>query len=100
MLVCKYLNQRVRRIGEQNGKSFKGVSKTKKKKQHIKRLSFITQFKIEFLLPFTSCRKVLGKMPDIYVCIQYSEHTPVFSKMMLHTGEKGPKTTQLLAKVH
>ena len=28
-----------------------------------KRLSFITQFKIEFLLPFTGCRKVLGKMP-------------------------------------
>ena len=26
------------------------------------RLSFITQFKIEFLLPFTDCRKVLGKM--------------------------------------
>ena len=61
MHVCKYLNQRVRRIGEQNGKSFKGVSKTKKKK-HIKRLSFITQFKI--LPPFTGCRKVLGKMPE------------------------------------
>ena len=29
----------------------------------MKRLSFITQFKIEFLLPFTSCRKELGKMP-------------------------------------
>ena len=31
MLVCKYLNQIVRRISEQNGKSFKGVSKTSKK---------------------------------------------------------------------
>ena len=30
---CKYLNQRVRRIQEKNGKSFKGVSKTKKKKE-------------------------------------------------------------------
>ena len=30
------------------------------------RLSFITQFKIEFLISFTSCRKVLGKMPAIY----------------------------------
>ena len=59
--VCKYLNQRVRRIGEENRKSFKGSSKIKKKKN--KRLSFITQFEIEFLLPFTSCRKVLGKMP-------------------------------------
>ena len=63
MHVCKYLNQRVKRIGKYNGKSFKGVSKTKKKKKHMKRLSFITQFKIEFLLPFTGCRKVLGKMP-------------------------------------
>ena len=25
-------------------------------------MSFITQFKIEFLLPFTGCRKVLRKM--------------------------------------
>ena len=49
-------------IGEQNGKSFKGVSKTDKKR-HMKIWSFITQFKIEFLLWFTSCRKVLGKMP-------------------------------------
>ena len=37
--------------------------KQKRKKKQIKRLSFITQFKIEFLLPFTGCRKVLGKMP-------------------------------------
>ena len=39
--------------------------KKKKEKKHMKRLSFITQFKIEeFLLQFTSCRKVLGKMPE------------------------------------
>ena len=31
------------------------------------RLSFITQFKIEFLLKFTICRKVLGKMPDLII---------------------------------
>ena len=37
-----------------------------KEKKDMKRSSFITQFKIEFLLPFTSCGKVLGKMPDIY----------------------------------
>ena len=30
----------------------------------MKRLGFIAQFKIEFLLLFTGCRKVLGKMPD------------------------------------
>ena len=28
------------------------------------RLSFVTQLKIEFLLPFTGCRKVPGKMPE------------------------------------
>ena len=26
-------------------------------------LSFLTEVKIEFLLPFTGCRKVLAKMP-------------------------------------
>ena len=39
------------------------VKKNKKKKKHMKRLSCITQVKIEFLLLFTGCRKVLGKMP-------------------------------------
>ena len=29
----------------------------------MKRLSLVTQFKIEFLLPPTGCTKVLGKMP-------------------------------------
>ena len=38
-------------------------SKTKKKNKHVKRLNFITVFKIEFLPPFTSFRKALGKMP-------------------------------------
>ena len=68
MCVCKYLNQqRVRRIGEQNRKSYKGVLKTKQKKKNEGIEFFITQFKIEFLLPFTNCRKVLEKMP---VCEQ------------------------------
>ena len=31
---CKHLNQRVRRIDRLNGKSFKAVLKTKKKKTH------------------------------------------------------------------
>ena len=31
--VCKYLNQKVRRIDEYNGKSFKAVSETKKEKK-------------------------------------------------------------------
>ena len=59
MHVFKYQNQRIRRIGEKNGKSFKVVSKAKKKK-YMK--SFMTQFKIEFLLPFVDCKKMLGKM--------------------------------------
>ena len=33
----------------------------------MKRLSFITQFKIEFSLPFTSYRKMLGKMPVMMI---------------------------------
>ena len=41
--------------GEYNGTSFKGFG-------YMKRLSFITQFKIEFSVPFTGCIKVLGKM--------------------------------------
>ena len=68
--ICKYLNQKVRRIGKWNGKSFKGVSKTKKKKTKI--LSFITQFKTEFLLLLANCRKVLGKMTvRIYISYIY-----------------------------
>ena len=64
-------NQRVRRIGEKNGKPFNNFSKTNKKtkkttKKHIKSSSFITRFKIEFLLPFAGHRKVLGEMPDKY----------------------------------
>ena len=38
-------------------------NKKEKKKKHTKRLSFITQFKFEFLLLFNGCRKVIGKMP-------------------------------------
>ena len=63
MSVWKYLNETVRRIGEQNRKSFEGFSKTKKKNKHRKRLNFKTSFRIEVLLPFTSCRKMLEKMP-------------------------------------
>ena len=33
----------------------------KRKKTNMKRLGLLIQFKIEFLLPFTSCRKVLQK---------------------------------------
>ena len=61
MRFCKYLNERVRRRGENLSRVFQ--RQERKKKKNMKRLSFITQFKIEFLLPFNGCRKVLGKMP-------------------------------------
>ena len=51
--VC---NQRVRKIG----KFFKNK---KENRLNINRLSFVTRFKIQFLLPFTGYRKVLRKMP-------------------------------------
>ena len=45
-------------------KIFQECFKNKKGKKNIKKSSFIiTRFKIEFLLPFTGCRKVLQKMP-------------------------------------
>ena len=34
----------------------------KKKEKRKKKLSFITQFKITFSLPFTDCKKVLWKL--------------------------------------
>ena len=40
MCVWKYLNQRVRRIDEKNGKYFKVVSKTKKKKKTFEEIEF------------------------------------------------------------
>ena len=36
------------------------------------KLSFMTQFKVEFLLPFTGHRKVLEKMPEY--CILLSDN--------------------------
>ena len=53
MPVCRWIEWKI----------FQGFFKNKKEK-HMKGLSFITQFKIEILLPFTGFRKVLGKMLD------------------------------------
>ena len=68
MHVFKYQNQRIRRIGEKNGKSFKLVSKAKKKK-YMKRI--MTHFKIDFFLPFVDCKKMLGKMPASEVSSEF-----------------------------
>ena len=73
MWGCKYLNQRVRRICERNRNSFKGFSKTnkqeKKKQEEIEFHNFITPFKIDFQIPFTGCRKVVGKMPALFTLL-------------------------------
>ena len=69
MCVCKHLNQRARRIGKSIIKSFRSVFKKKKrKKKHMTRLSFITQFNIEFLLPFTGCTGSGWKNAS-YICV-------------------------------
>ena len=62
MHVCKYLNERARALGNRMDYLSKLFQKQKKRKNTWKRFSFITQFKIELLLSFTSCRKVLGKI--------------------------------------
>ena len=51
--------------------------KQKRKKKHMKRLSFITQFKIEFLPQFIGCRKVPGKMPERSFPFLYIVHETV-----------------------
>ena len=60
---------------------------TKIKKTYMFRLSFITQFKVEFLLLFTGCRKVLGKIPginmDIWVKVFKSEPNKICSRKSL-----------------
>ena len=87
---CTFLfyacNQRVRRIGEHKRKFFKGFLKTKKKKKHMNRSSFITLFKIEFLLPFTSCGKVLGKMPGVMFLKRVNRHVRMNGKYLAFTA--------------
>ena len=84
MRVCKYLTQRVRKNQRIECKIIQGYFKNKKEKKHMKRWSFITQFKIEFLLKLTSHRNVLGKNPwfgviydgkcNYYVLINFFRH--------------------------
>ena len=50
----------------------------------MKGLSFITQFKIEFLLPFTGCRKVLGKMPERIKKNTFVLHKKLSSRVNYH----------------
>ena len=63
MHVCKYLNQILTRVGQIMENLSWVFQKQKRKKKHMKRLSFINRFKIEFILLCTGCRKVLAKMP-------------------------------------
>ena len=46
------------------------VFQKQKRKKHMIRLSFIRQFKIEFILMFTRCREVLGKMHESITNLQ------------------------------
>ena len=50
----------------------------------MKRMSFTAQFKIELLLPFTSCRKVLGKMPARHLLEKRSLLANYLHKSILH----------------
>ena len=52
--------------------NFSRMFQDKKEKKNMMKLSFMTEFKIEFLLPFTSCRKILEKMPEY--CILLSDN--------------------------
>ena len=62
--------------------------KQKRKKRHMKRLSFITQFKIEFLLPFNGCRKVLRKMRDYVKSVQIRSFLwSLFSRIQFEYGK-------------
>ena len=53
MCVCMYLRQRLRIMVNRIENLSRVFQKQKRKKTHEE---------IEFLLPFTSCRKVLGEM--------------------------------------
>ena len=59
MHVCTYRCLRGRGVGEYNGESLEGVSKTRKK--HMKKLSFIFQFKIAQFYSLLVVEKCLEK---------------------------------------
>ena len=42
---------------------------TNKKQEEIEFHNLITLFKIEFLIPFTGCRKVVGKIPALFALL-------------------------------
>ena len=92
MHFCKYLNQRKSKNRWIEWKIFQGFFK--KNPKNMKRLSLITQFKIEFLLLFTTCRKVLGKMP-----VGWERNCNFVFKELCF--ERNPFTEPLLAvKIH
>ena len=55
--------ENISRIFQKNNNKKTTKKQTKTKQYEI--ASLITQFKIEFLLPFTGFRKVFGKMPAL-----------------------------------
>ena len=63
MRVCKYLNLRVTTIGEQNGKS--RVFQKQKREKTYGDTEIRNSIRDLVFIPFTGCRKVLGKMSAI-----------------------------------
>ena len=80
MRVCKYLNQRVRRIRKYNGKSFKGVSKRKKKNHtHVKKVWHISFWHLLVNLKNNYLLKKLLKWVD-KKCKNFNIYNVAFSK--------------------
>ena len=69
MRVCKYLDQRVRTIGEQNAKSFKVVSKTKKKKEIDEEI----ESRLSFYYPFPVVENSLEKYLQMYFMVRFRD---------------------------
>ena len=78
--LARNIHKRVGRIGRIEWKIFQGFLK----KIYMKRMSFTAPFKIELLLPFTGCRKVLGKMPARHLLEKRSLLANYLHKSILH----------------
>ena len=75
--------------------------KKKKKKKRMTRVTLLTQFKIEFLLPFTGCRKCLEKCLSMYliyrntiiqnICFHEAIKSNVLFKKLKENKRKGKK---------
>ena len=67
--MCEYLDQKVRTKGEQNGKSFKVVSKTKKKKEIDEEI----ESGLSFYYPFPVVENSLEKCLQMYFMVRFRD---------------------------